>query len=93
MEAPAGFEWDEAKAASNLTKHGVSFRAAPATFDDPSRIVFDASRAADGEARLRAVGRAEGRLMTVVFTWRGDRARIISFRPANSAEIKLYGDR
>jgi uncharacterized DUF497 family protein len=32
------FEWDPAKAASNLTKHGVSFEEALTVFTDPRAL-------------------------------------------------------
>ena len=38
------FEWDEYKAAANLSKHGVSFDEAKTVFDDPfhgERIVYE----------------------------------------------------
>lgn len=35
------FEWDDAKAASNLARHGVAFEAAAAVFDDPARLEED----------------------------------------------------
>jgi uncharacterized protein len=50
------FEWDDAKAASNLAKHKVSFEAAIAVFGDPEMVVVSATRQRDGEARFRAVG-------------------------------------
>jgi Ribonuclease toxin, BrnT, of type II toxin-antitoxin system len=35
------FEWDAAKAASNLTKHGVSFFEAATVFADPFAVYLD----------------------------------------------------
>lgn len=35
------FEWDEEKAAANLTKHGVSFDEAESVFGDPLARIFD----------------------------------------------------
>ncbi len=32
--------WDEAKAASNLAKHGVSFAEGKTVFDDPLRLGY-----------------------------------------------------
>ena len=32
------FEWDPAKAAANLTKHGVPFEVASLVFHDPRRV-------------------------------------------------------
>ena len=34
------FEWDEAKAAANLAKHGVSLEEAQTAFDDPLYVDF-----------------------------------------------------
>jgi uncharacterized DUF497 family protein len=85
------FEWDEAKAAANLAKHGVAFPDAAFVFADPAHLTIDASRADDGEARLKAVGMVAGRLMTVVFTVRAKAVRIISARRANDKERRAYG--
>ena len=42
------FEWDEAKAAANLAKHGVSFDDAKTVFDDPLYVDFyDPDHSAD----------------------------------------------
>jgi uncharacterized protein len=87
------FEWDEEKAASNLAKHGFTFFGAARVFADPARLVIDASRAQDGERRSKAVGRVGERVFTVVFTMRGETVRLISARPSNSQERRLYGDR
>ena len=62
------YEWDEAKAASNLAKHGVSFLRAASVFDDPCHVFLDATRWVDGEDRHKVVGEIGGRLFTVVFT-------------------------
>jgi hypothetical protein len=35
------FEWNSAKAASNITKHGVSFFEAATVFADPSAVYLD----------------------------------------------------
>jgi uncharacterized protein len=85
------FEWDDAKAASNLAKHKVSFEAAVAVFADPEMVVVSATRQSDGEARFRAVGAIEARLFTVVYTMRGGRKRLISARRSNRREERAYG--
>ena len=90
---PAAYEWDVAKAASNLAKHGVSFLDATEVFEDPGRVEVDVSHTADDEVRFKIVGTFEGRLLAVVYTLRGDTVRLISARPTNRAEEKLYGHR
>jgi len=88
---PQAFEWDDAKAASNLAKHGVPFDYATRVFLDEAVVDFDASREADGEARRKAVGVIEGRVFTVVYVQRKEATRIISARRANATERKAYG--
>ena len=85
------FEWDDAKAQSNLAKHGVPFAYAARVFLDAGLIDFDASRPGDGEPRRKAVGAIEGRLFTVVYTSRGERIRMISARRCNLTEERRYG--
>lgn len=85
------FEWDDAKAGSNLAKHGVPFDYAARVFLDPDLVEFDTSRAGDGEVRRKAVGLIEGRLYVVVYTDRAGVSRIISARRTNEMERKAYG--
>lgn len=43
-----------------------------------------------GETRMIALGAIEGRVFVVIYTWRGDRRRLISARKANTDESKIY---
>ena len=84
------FEWDDSEAEANLRKHKVRFRAASRVFDDPL-VLIEQDLAEDyDEDRFVAVGRVEGLLITVVFTERGERVRIISARKANNDERRAY---
>lgn len=90
MDDELRFHWDEAKAASNLDKHGVSFEAATFVFDDPRRLeeedVF-----ARGEYRDIVVGQVDGVVLTVVYaSVEEDCYRIISARLATTRERKAY---
>jgi len=89
--ASRNFSWDDAKAQSNLAKHGVEFAYATRVFLDPNRVEFDASREGEGEIRRKAVGRIEGKLYVVVHTDREGVVRIISARRTNTAEERAYG--
>lgn len=84
------FQFDPAKAAGNLRKHGVSFADAEAVFMDPlalHRIDPDA----EGEERFVAIGAGSaGHLLVVVYTLRGDAIRLISARRATPVEIRAY---
>jgi uncharacterized DUF497 family protein len=78
------FEWDEAKRSGNLEKHGVDFLRAQMLFD--GRPVITASTPRTGEDRYATTGEIEGRFYTVIWTWRGGAARMISARRARHEE-------
>jgi uncharacterized DUF497 family protein len=84
------FEWDSEKAAINLRKHGVSFPQARVVFQDAFATLDLDSGSDRGEERYIIVGMAEQRLLTVVYTERQDRIRLISARGATSRERHEY---
>jgi uncharacterized DUF497 family protein len=84
------FEWDEAKAAANLRKHGISFQTARDVFDDLFVLVEQDLSEEYGEERFIAIGMVEGLLLTVVYAERGERIRIISARRATRHEQRQY---
>ena len=85
------FEWDIAKAVSNLQKHGVPFEAAARAFEDELSATFPDPDSSQGEARLITYGLGmDGKLMVVCHTERGDTIRIISARMATNKERKRY---
>jgi uncharacterized DUF497 family protein len=84
------FEWDDDKAEANLRKHKISFRAASRVFDDPLVLLEQDFTEDYGENRFLAIGRVEGLLMTVAYSERDDRIRIISARKANNNEQRAY---
>jgi uncharacterized DUF497 family protein len=83
------YEWDEAKAESNLNRHGVSFEAVY-DFDWESALVLEDDREDYGEVRYRAMGLIGSRLHALVFTLRGETVRVISLRKANRREVRFY---
>ena len=85
------FEWDEEKAAANLTNHKVSFDEAKTVFDDPLYVDFYDPDHSYDEQRYLIVGESrQGRLLIVSYTERGDAVRLISAREVTSAERKAY---
>jgi uncharacterized DUF497 family protein len=84
------FEFDPAKAAGNLRKHGVSFADAEGVFADPLAL-HRADPDAEGEERSVAVGEDWlGQVMVVVYTLRNEAIRLISARRATAAEKRTY---
>jgi len=87
-----GFEWDEqSKAGINFRKHGVRMPEAIPVFDDPHAITITDDESDPDEQRLVTLGMgAAGRLLVVVYTWRGENIRVISVRPAEAREHEEY---
>jgi uncharacterized DUF497 family protein len=83
------YQWDKNKAASNLQKHGIEFADAVSVFSDDLAITIRDNRFA--EDRFVTIGMdAFGRILVVVFTWRGEDIRLISARLAERRERKQY---
>jgi uncharacterized protein len=87
---PVGYEWDEGKAATNLRKHGVDFADAALVLEDElARTLRDLS--SEREERYVTLGHdPSGRLLVVIYTWRGEQIRIISAREATGRERRDY---
>jgi uncharacterized protein len=84
------YEWDDQKAVSNVTKHGVDFADAATALEDEAAITV-ADEFADEERFITIGMDALGRLLVVVYTWRGeDTIRIISARKATPQERRQY---
>jgi uncharacterized DUF497 family protein len=82
-------EWDDRKALANLKKHGVDFADAAAVLFDEFAVTISAD--CTEEERFITVGRdALGRLLVVVYTWRGMNIRVISARRATRRERGQY---
>ena len=84
------FQWDDAKAAENILRHGVSFAMARAAFGDPFGTEWTDERADYGEERFILLGLVEAHLLYVAYTLRGDSIRIISARAAEPFEARIY---
>jgi len=87
------FEWDSAKAAANLKKHGVSFEEARSIFYDEFAVQFFDDENSGSEDRFLMLGFSdEARLLIVCHCERehGHVIRIISARKATKNEAKFY---
>lgn len=86
--ADSNGKWDDAKAESNLAKHGVSFEEAAWAMKDPLSLDFDDLVEPDNLITLAAW--PAGRILYIVSTVRDDRIRIISARDATPHERRRY---
>ena len=85
------FEWDAAKAVTNIRDHRVAFEEALTVFADPlARIFADPDHSAD-EAREVIIGHStQTRLIIVAFTERDNKIRTISAREVTARERRDY---
>lgn len=90
------FDWDDAKAAANEAKHGVTFLQAMTVLSDALALtVYDTEHSQDEERWLSLGQTSEGSLLVVVHTFvetgpTSGLLRIISARPATKNERKQY---
>jgi uncharacterized DUF497 family protein len=84
------FEWDAAKVTANLLKHKIAFEDARLVFNDAYAVHSFDVNAGYGEERMIVTGMANGVLLTVVYTEREERTRLISARKATKHEQLEY---
>ncbi len=77
MTKQSDFEWDSTKDRINLEKHGVSFALAQLAFLDHKRIILEDLEHSQDEKRYYCLGKVAGGILTVRFTYRKSKIRII----------------
>ena len=83
------FEWDEAKRAANIAKHGIDFIRAKEIWQGPV-LEMPSPQSGHSENRFLAIGVTGGLHITVIYTWRGANRRIISAIKARGNERRYY---
>ncbi len=88
------FEWDVEKEKINIRKHGIDFTTAALVFEDKNRLEFFDSNHSDDEDRFLTIGAVNNKLLilTVIYTDRGRKTRLISARAATAKERRMYYD-
>jgi len=84
-----GFEWDDAKSERTFQERGFDFKAAARVFER-SYIEDEDRRREYGEPRYVAIGEVEGVPITVVWTQRDGKRRIIAAWPSSNRERRTY---
>ena len=83
------YEWDPAKADTDVRKHGIPFSAL-SDFDWDSAVIVTDDRRDYGEPRYLALGFIGPELCSLAFTTRNGKVRVISLRIAGKKERTLY---
>ena len=83
------FEWDPDKSDANLKKHHIDFEGAKTIWE--GRVLeLESLQRQHAEDRFLAIGLYKGREITVVYTRRENRTRLISARRARNNEREFY---
>ncbi len=97
MEKRSDFDWDDNKDKANQRKHGVSFALAQLAFMDQNRVILQDLEHSEDEERYYCPGRVAGGIMSVRFTYRKSKIRIIGAgywrkgKKIYESENKTYG--
>ena len=87
------YQWDPEKAELNFKKHGIDFADAVGVFEDEWTLTIK-QEIVKNEQRFASIGTDFiGRLLVVVYTYRGDDIRLISARPGTKSERNVYAQR
>ncbi len=82
------FEFDKRKSQVNKKKHGINFVEAQALWEDPDRIEIPAKTTE--EPILILIGKISDKHWSSIFTYQGEKIRIISARRSRVEEIEIY---
>lgn len=86
-----GFDWDRANVQKNWERHRVAFYECEEVFFHEPAISANPQHSS-AELRYYALGRTvQGRLLSISFTMRGNKARVISARDMSRKERRRYG--
>ena len=77
MSKKSDFEWDTNKDKENQVKHGVSFSSAQLAFLDERRVILEDVSHSEEEQRFYCLGNVAEGVLTVRFTYRESKIRII----------------
>ena len=83
------FEYDSKKSQINKTKHSIDFEEAKQLFEDESSLIVPAKEVAD-EERYALIGKISGKCYVAIFTFRGEKIRLISVRRCRKKEEANY---
>ncbi|MBU3978419.1 BrnT family toxin [Patescibacteria group bacterium] len=89
---PIIFEWDKGNHDKNFKKHNISNQEAEEVFiNDPKFILSDRKHSSEKEARYMLWGRTNHKkAITIIFTIRNEKIRIISCRDMHKKERREY---
>jgi len=92
LPIPISFDWDKGNLEKNWKRHKVFYRETEEVFLNKPLLIFPDIKHSSGEERFQALGMTnEKRKLSIFFTIRESKIRIISARDQNNKERKKYG--
>jgi len=82
------FEYDQKKSELNETKHGISFEEAKKLWDDLNAVKLEAIERS--EIRYLLIAKLYEKHWSAIYTYRGEKIRIISVRRSRKNEVLVY---
>ncbi len=84
------FQWDKGNIGKNL-KHKVMDEETEQVFFDKNKVISEDIAHSQKEKRYIIIGKTkEGRLLYTVYTFRGNKIRVVSSRDINKKEVHFY---
>lgn len=94
LPEPITFEWDKGNIDKNLVKHTVANREAEEVFENNLKFIFRDEKHSQREERYGLLGATDtGRKLSVVFTIKKDKVRIITARDMSKKERSAYEEK
>ena len=91
LPGPFQFDWDRGNINKNIAKHKINNEEAEEVFVNQPIVLLKDKKHSQTEPRLMVLGKTDNqRLLSVIFTQRGEKIRIISARPMGRKERRLY---
>lgn len=88
---PTKFSWDQGNLNKNFKKHKITNEESEQVFLNPPTTIIEDTKHSSQEPRFIAVGITDsGKLLTIIFTIRDKKIRVISARKSNKKERSLY---
>ena len=92
LPIPLSFDWNKGNIDKNWGKHKVHFKEAEEVFFNKPLMIFPDIKHSIYESRFQALGVTNNkRKLSIIFTIRKEKIRIISVRDQNNKERKKYG--
>jgi len=91
LPEPIAFEWDKGNQAKSFVKHRITNEESEEVLLSFEHIIFEDLAHSGIEKRYVAIGLSRNtKMLTVIFTIRKNKIRIVSARPASRKERRIY---